>query len=155
MPNLALSFRLSDLSQLKAFAEGLAARLRPGDSLLLDGDLGAGKTTFIKDLCQALGSSDVVTSPTYTIAQLYQSRLGPLVHIDAYRLSQGAEIWDLGYEEQMEEGLTFIEWGQRVCGDFPEALRIEFVILSDRERQANITASQADWADRLADLEIV
>lgn len=152
MPEFVHRFTLSDLDQLSQMAQRLAPHLRVGDTLLLDGDLGAGKTTFISALCRALGSKADVTSPTYTIAQLYSAPLGPLVHIDAYRLDQPAEVWDLGYEEQMEEGLTFIEWGQRVAPEFPDALRLHFTITGENERELEMSAAEQDWQSRLETL---
>ncbi len=150
VPKFHHSYTLSNLDQLSRLAKRLASQLRVGDTLLLDGDLGAGKTTFIKALCQALGSPDEVTSPTYTIAQLYTSPLGPLVHIDAYRLNNPGEVWDLGYDEQMESGLTFIEWGHRVGEVFPDALQLRLDITGENERSLEFVANSREWHSRLA-----
>lgn len=153
MPALFQTLAVASLDQLAAFARRLAPVLDAGDTVLFDGNLGAGKTTLIKDLCQALGCHDAVTSPTYTIAQLYHAPLGPILHLDAYRLKSSGELWDLGYDEEMETGLTLIEWGQKVADDFPDALRIEMQIEGDTQRQLILSSESPQWQQRLQTLE--
>lgn len=109
-----------------AVAEDVAANLRVGDVVLLAGGLATGKTTFVKALVSALGSSAIVTSPTFTLAQFYATACGQALHIDAYRLASVHEFRDLGLEADIEESITLIEWGERVADDFPCALTVEF-----------------------------
>jgi tRNA threonylcarbamoyladenosine biosynthesis protein TsaE len=104
----------------------LAQRLRAGDTVLLKGDLAAGKTTFIKAAAAALGSADVVTSPTFALAQFYRTPGARILHIDTYRLADVAEYRDLALEEYAEESITFIEWGDKIAGEFPCYLEIDF-----------------------------
>ncbi len=153
MPALFQTLAVASLDELAAFARRLAPVLDAGDTVLFDGNLGAGKTTLIKDLCQALGCRDAVTSPTYTIAQLYHAPLGPILHLDAYRLNSSGELWDLGYDEEMETGLTLIEWGQKVADDFPDALRVELQIEGDTQRQLILSSESPQWHQRLQTLE--
>lgn len=153
MPAVLQTHAACSLDQLATLAQRLAALLRAGDVVLLDGDLGAGKTALVTALCSALGSRNTVTSPTYTIAQLYHCPLGPIVHLDAYRLKSSNEVWDLGYEEEMDAGLTLIEWGQKVADAFPDALRIAIEIESETRRSIALSAQNQAWTDRLQALE--
>ncbi len=104
-----------------AAAKALAPKLRPRQVILLDGPLGAGKSTFARALIQALpgpkGEScaqEPVPSPTYTLVQTYVRALGMVGHFDLYRLTNPEEIWDLGLEPILENGLALIEWGDRL-----------------------------------------
>ncbi|WP_085993412.1 tRNA (adenosine(37)-N6)-threonylcarbamoyltransferase complex ATPase subunit type 1 TsaE [Oceanobacillus senegalensis] len=88
--------------------EKLASLLKPGDVLTLEGDLGAGKTTFTKGLARGLGVKRTVNSPTFTIVKEYEGRL-PLYHMDVYRLENSDE--DIGFDEYFHgEGITVVEW---------------------------------------------
>jgi tRNA threonylcarbamoyladenosine biosynthesis protein TsaE len=91
----------------------LAALLRPGDLVLLSGDLGAGKTTLTRGIGAGLGVRGDVTSPTFVIARVHPStRGGPaLVHVDAYRLGSLAEVDDLDLDASLDESVTVVEWG--------------------------------------------
>jgi len=109
-----------------AVAAALAAHLRAGDVVLLKGDLGSGKTTFVKAVAAALGSRAEVTSPTFTLAQFYPSGQVTILHIDAYRLSGIHEYRDLGLEEYLADSVTLVEWGDKIAEDFPGHLLVEF-----------------------------
>jgi tRNA threonylcarbamoyladenosine biosynthesis protein TsaE len=101
-------------------AEKLGALLQAGDVLTLEGDLGAGKTTFTKGLAKGLGVKRVVNSPTFTIIKEYKGRV-PFYHMDVYRLENSDE--DLGFEEYFEgEGVTVVEWAQFISDRLPEEL---------------------------------
>jgi tRNA threonylcarbamoyladenosine biosynthesis protein TsaE len=98
-----------------ALAAGLAPLLEAGDVILLDGDLGAGKTTFMQGLAAGLGVHDNVTSPTFTLMNIYPTDRGfDLVHVDAYRLENLSEVVDLALPEMLDDGaVVAIEWGER------------------------------------------
>ena len=99
--------------QTSAVGEKLAALLKPGDVVLLSGELGAGKTAFVRGLARGLGAApEDVTSPTFTLIQEYRTAAGVLFHIDLYRLKP-AEVQDLGLDEMMGEGILAIEWPDR------------------------------------------
>src|SRR5215475_9269213 len=85
-----------------AVARALAPVFRPGDMILLDGQLAAGKTTFVKAVAAARGSADVVTSPTFTLANFYSTPTDTILHIDAYRLSGVPEFRDLALDDYFE-----------------------------------------------------
>jgi len=113
--------QLPDLDALAAFAAELAARLDPGDLLLLDGPLGAGKTSFVRCLVEALGGDPaLVASPTFTLMHRYQAPI-PILHIDAYRLADAVELAELGYDEDAPDCITCIEWAERAAGLFEQA----------------------------------
>jgi tRNA threonylcarbamoyladenosine biosynthesis protein TsaE len=104
--------------QTTQFAEKLAALLSPGDVIALEGDLGAGKTTFTKGLAKGLGIKKTVNSPTFTIIKEYHGRL-PLYHMDVYRVENGFE--DLGFDEYFEgDGVTVVEWAHLIEEQLPE-----------------------------------
>lgn len=99
------------------FAAKLAERLQPGDVLALEGDLGAGKTTFTKGLAKGLEIKRTVNSPTFTIIKEYKGKL-PLYHMDVYRVGDAFE--DLGFDEYFEgEGVTVVEWAHLIEEQLP------------------------------------
>ena len=117
-------------------AARLAGRLTPGAVLLLSGDLGAGKTAFVRGLAQGLGvSSDEVSSPTFTLVHEYRGGRLPLHHADLYRLPDGsASLEDLGLDETAEDGVLAIEWPERLARPVPGALHVRFAIIDDDTR---------------------
>ncbi|WP_042454738.1 tRNA (adenosine(37)-N6)-threonylcarbamoyltransferase complex ATPase subunit type 1 TsaE [Neobacillus dielmonensis] len=116
------------------FAQRLAALLQPGDVIALEGDLGAGKTTFTKGLALGLEIKKTVNSPTFTIIKEYHGRL-PLYHMDVYRVEDALE--DLGFDEYFEgEGVTVVEWAHLIEEQLPEArLTIYLYHESDDKRR--------------------
>ncbi|KIL50587.1 tRNA (adenosine(37)-N6)-threonylcarbamoyltransferase complex ATPase subunit type 1 TsaE [Jeotgalibacillus soli] len=121
-----------------AKAEQLGELLGSGDVLTLEGDLGAGKTTFTKGLAKGLGVKRVVNSPTFTIMKEYMGRI-PLYHMDVYRL--GEEWEDLGFDEYFEgEGVTIVEWAHLIQEQLPEErLEISIYHLNEWERKIFFT----------------
>ncbi|MDX2004977.1 MAG: tRNA (adenosine(37)-N6)-threonylcarbamoyltransferase complex ATPase subunit type 1 TsaE [Meiothermus sp.] len=114
---------LQSLADTQAFAESLARRLPDGALVLLNGPLGAGKTTLVQFLAKALGFTGEVTSPTYTLIHEYPTPQGLIVHIDAYRMADQEELYHLGLEDYLPEArLILIEWGKPEV--FPEALQL-------------------------------
>ena len=100
--------------EMQVLGKRLAALLRPGDLVLLTGDLGAGKTTLTQGIGAGLGVRGPITSPTFVIARVHPSQVGgpPLVHVDAYRLGSIAEVDDLDLDSSLNEAVTVVEWGE-------------------------------------------
>lgn len=102
------------LEELETMAANFVATLKIGDVVYMQGDLGAGKTTFVRAaILSILGKDEFVPSPTFTLVQTYDST--PLIwHYDLYRLQDPEEVLELGMEEAFEQGITFVEWAMRM-----------------------------------------
>src|SRR5687767_6295660 len=124
-------------SETETFALGrkIAASLQPGTFVMLHGDLGAGKTAFVRGLAAGLGANpDDVSSPTFVLIQHYKGRT-PLVHVDLYRLETGAAIDDLGLEELASGAVVAIEWAERLPRKIGGSVTVRIDDLgSDRRR---------------------
>ena len=134
----------------KKLAASLASYLRPGDVVILDGDLGAGKTQFVQGVAAALGVHGAVTSPTFNILLEYENDTLPLYHFDLYRLDDPNELEDVGFYDTLEgEGVCFIEWGRKFIEKMPtDYLELRFVV--DSEGKSRILAhSYGERARRL------
>jgi len=102
-------------TETTAAGRNLGGQLRAGDAILLYGDLGAGKTAFVRGLAEGLGiEADAVSSPTFTLIQEYRGGRLPLYHVDLYRLDDPREIDDLGLEEIAAEGVLAVEWAGKL-----------------------------------------
>ena len=120
-----------------------AALLHPGDVLALSGDLGAGKTAFVRGLARGLGLTDRVTSPTFAIVNEYRDGSIPLFHFDMYRLGSSEELYDIGWEDYLlQGGVCAVEWSENVDDAMPaDCLRADIRHISDTERQITISRS--------------
>jgi tRNA threonylcarbamoyladenosine biosynthesis protein TsaE len=106
----------------RELAEAVSSLARPGDVLVLAGDLGAGKTAFVQGFGRGLGVQGRITSPTFTLVHVYEGRL-PIHHLDVYRLEQLSEALDLGLPEMLDEGgVVLIEWGDAILPVLPHDL---------------------------------
>ncbi len=110
----------------------LGERLRRGDIVLLKGELGAGKTTFVRGVAQGAGSTADVASPTFQLVRVYPGRV-QLAHVDLYRVESGAELRDLGLDELADRGAVVVEWGDRLQVDGAAEIEIEH-LGGDRRR---------------------
>ncbi|MGA5692648.1 tRNA (adenosine(37)-N6)-threonylcarbamoyltransferase complex ATPase subunit type 1 TsaE [Cytobacillus pseudoceanisediminis] len=130
-----------------AFSERLGSLLQPGDVLALEGDLGAGKTTFTKGLAKGLNITRNVNSPTFTIIKEYQGRL-PLYHMDVYRVEDSFE--DLGFDEYFEgNGVTVVEWAHLVKEQLPEELLTIYLYLDDNDSRKLVLEPQGKRYEEL------
>ncbi len=144
---------LSSASETKEFGKRLAAFLEPGDVILLQGDLGAGKTTFVGGVAKGLGIEEDVISPTFNIMKCYFKGKLPLYHIDAYRL-EGQNI-ELGLDEYIEgDGACFIEWPKFIEPLIPEdRLTITLSHKGGDVREMNLESFGSRYDELLSQLE--
>ena len=169
-----LELRASSLADTHAIAAVLARLCRPGDLIVLSGEMGAGKTAFAKGFGAALGVTEPITSPTFTLVHTYDIAPGlgngakALHHADLYRLDRTAEIADLALEELAEyQGIVLVEWGDVAEALFGEHLEVHlepdvfddavgdddaFGGIGDGTRSIEISASGAKWAQRWSHL---
>ncbi|MFW0714576.1 tRNA (adenosine(37)-N6)-threonylcarbamoyltransferase complex ATPase subunit type 1 TsaE [Pedobacter sp. N23S346] len=136
-----MEIAVNDLSALPNAAAQLLAFAGEVKIFIFDGDMGAGKTTFIKTFCQVLGVADVVSSPTYSIVNEYESAKGSVYHFDFYRIKDIQEAYDLGYEEYFYGGgICLIEWPERVAELLPDHLvKVEISIVDENRRVFNLS----------------
>jgi tRNA threonylcarbamoyladenosine biosynthesis protein TsaE len=168
VPLPPLTAATASVEETRDLAAALAELARPGDLLLLVGDLGAGKTAFTQGFGRGLGIDQQITSPTFALSQSYTGRLD-LYHLDVYRLEQVAETMDLGLSELLDEGaVTVIEWGDAIAPalphDFlevhltqvdgePDHRRVELVPIGPRwaARTRALATAIARWAEPVHD----
>jgi tRNA threonylcarbamoyladenosine biosynthesis protein TsaE len=121
-----------------ALGETVATTLQPGTFVMLHGDLGAGKTAFVRGLAAGLGANpDEVSSPTFVLIQHYKGRT-PLVHVDLYRLETGAAIDDLGLEELASGAVVAVEWAERLPRPMEESVTVKIADLGNDSRRITI-----------------
>lgn len=132
--------RARNEEETKTVAADLAKWLESGDVILLEGNLGAGKTTFTKGLAEGLGIKRVIKSPTYTIIREYLDGRLPLYHMDVYRLEETGGM-DLGLEEYFEgDGVSIIEWATFIPEDLPqEYLQIKLMPVGEELMERELT----------------
>ena len=111
-PSTIQRLDVSSADDMEQLGVSLAAQLSAGDVVLLIGPLGAGKTTLTRGVGRGLSVDDAVTSPTFVIARVHTGHI-PLVHVDAYRLSSAAELYDL--DLPMDDAVTIVEWGENLA----------------------------------------
>lgn len=137
--------RIKDLNDLERFGVAIAQHLSIGDIILLNGDLGAGKTTLSQKIGKALGVKRNINSPTFNIIKSYRGTNMKLHHMDCYRLEDSDE--DLGFDEYFEdEAVTLIEWSQFITDYLPtQYLVINITTTGETERQITIEAQGAHY----------
>ena len=142
-------FTLPDIAATQDMAARLARLLKSGDVVLLEGDLGAGKTALTRFVLQALGVRGEVPSPTFTLVQLYDTPAFPVAHFDLYRLKSPEEIEEIGFDEACGQGVVFVEWPEKTRAFMPrEALTLRLTLQEDGQRLVAVEAP-ASWAKRL------
>ncbi|MDX8431034.1 MAG: tRNA (adenosine(37)-N6)-threonylcarbamoyltransferase complex ATPase subunit type 1 TsaE [Candidatus Algichlamydia australiensis] len=135
------SRRISSTEEMMALGEEFAKTLSPGAILLFYGDLGAGKTTFVKGLAKALCGVETneVQSPTFTYLNIYEGSV-PLYHFDLYRLENAKQFYALGFEEYLGgSGVAAIEWAERLGSNLPEgAIQVEIKYINEKIREVSL-----------------
>lgn len=152
-----MKIALPDAEATTALGQAIAPLLAPGDSLLLYGPLGMGKSTLARGLIRALTTPDEdVPSPTFTLVQFYESD-PPVAHFDLYRLTRPEEAFEIGLDEALDEGCAVIEWPERLGEDpgrflGPDQLIIE--ISEQGEGRLATVSGVGRWESRLKDLHV-
>ena len=139
-----------------ALAGSVGDLLRAGDVVSLAGDLGTGKTVFARGVARALGVSEPVVSPSFTIVREYEGRV-PLVHVDVYRIDTFQELHDLGFEEVVrDDAVTLVEWGDVIDGMLPgDRLDVRMAVgAADDERVVEFEGHGRSWRARAAELAV-
>ena len=129
----------SSEAETRAIAAALAPSLMPGAVILLSGDLGAGKTAFVRGLAEGLGlDPDDVTSPTFTLVHEYRGGRLPLMHVDLYRLDR-AELDEIGLDQDLAaRGVTAVEWSERLSRQIAGAIAVRIQDAGGDRRQIEI-----------------
>ena len=144
----AVTLALPDEAATQALGAKLAELARPGDVVALSGDLGAGKTTLARAFVRRLaGADEEVPSPTFTLVQSYDTAAGTVWHFDLYRLEAPDEALELGLDDAFADGISLIEWPERLGGLLPAA-RLDVVLETDAAETAR-RATLRGWPGRL------
>jgi tRNA threonylcarbamoyladenosine biosynthesis protein TsaE len=155
MPLAFLAVRTRSALETTSLGMRIGGILRPGEVLLLVGNLGTGKTTFVQGLAQGLDIATRPRSPTYTMVHTYDGGKYPLVHIDLYRLENSTEVQTLGLEELIEPpAVAAVEWGEKagsVVGDHYLELNFSWDEVDDATRNIRFLPNGA-WRARMGDL---
>ncbi|MET3113112.1 tRNA threonylcarbamoyladenosine biosynthesis protein TsaE [Pedobacter sp. CG_S7] len=133
-----MKLKINGLNELQEAAQQLLTFAGEEKIFLFEGDMGAGKTTFIKEICHALGVVDVVSSPTFSIVNEYliQNNNRPVYHFDFYRIKNLQEVYDIGYEEYFfSDSICLVEWPEKIADLLPEShIKITIAALNETER---------------------
>jgi tRNA threonylcarbamoyladenosine biosynthesis protein TsaE len=154
---MTLHAATGSVDETQALAAAIAGLARPGDIVVLAGDLGAGKTAFTQGFGRGLGVETAITSPTFTLVHVYEGRL-TVHHIDVYRIDQLAEVLDLGLPEVLDEGgVVLIEWGDSILPALPlDFLEVRLTFgAGDDERHLELRPVGPRWSARRHALETV
>ena len=150
-----MKIALPDADATTRLGQAIAPLLAPGDSLLLYGPLGMGKSTLARGLIRALTTPDEdVPSPTFTLVQFYESD-PPVAHFDLYRLTRPEEAFEIGLDEALDEGCAIIEWPERLGEDvswIAGTNLLTITITEQGEARLATVSGAGSWDDRLQDL---
>ena len=154
-PTNRLEVKTRSADETRQLGGAMAPLLVPGDVLVMSGDLGAGKTTFVQGLAKGLGIVERVTSPTFILMKEYPGGRFPLMHLDVYRLSKVQEVIDLGIDEYLDPSyVVAVEWGDRVEPLLPQDhLKVELLHDGGDSRTVILTAKGNHWEARLAAIQ--
>ena len=140
-------------AETRRLGERLARLLRPGDVVLLQGELGAGKTCFAQGICRGLRVREPVKSSSFVLVNEYHGRLH-VYHADLFRLEDPAEVADLALEETARDGLLLVEWPDRAPGELPpEHLLVLFEMTGGRTRRISLTPRGERYEALVSELE--
>ncbi len=129
---------------MSALAETMARTAKAGDVFLLDGTLGAGKSFFARAFIQSLcGAETEVPSPTFTLVQTYESSRGMLWHFDLYRIETPDDIFEIGWEDAISQGISLIEWPERLGPYTPPHARVIKINVTGKETREVVVSNEA------------
>lgn len=134
-----------------AFGRALAERLRDGDVLALSGPLGAGKSTLARAIIAALSGDAEAPSPTFGLVHEYPAAPGTIRHFDLYRLEQAEDVWELGLEDALADGIALIEWPERIAAFLPASTLLMRIEPAEDDRSLLLRGA-AEWPERLRGL---
>ena len=138
---IELTFEFWTEAETNSFGTRLATALKPGDVVCLEGPLGAGKSTLARGLIRALSGAHDIPSPTFTLVETYAVPGGDLWHFDLYRLEKQSDVWELGFEDALESGISIIEWPGKIDGILPDdALRLFIEVQPKAMRRLRLVA---------------
>jgi len=149
-----MNLTLSDEAATRRLGHHLAGRVRPGDVIALWGGLGSGKSTLARAFIRALTTPDEeVPSPTFTLVQQYEGSAGLIWHFDLYRLDKPADALELDIEEAFIDGISLIEWPDRLGRHLPgQRLDVALEPGDDEGERRVIMTGHGSWAERMGDL---
>jgi tRNA threonylcarbamoyladenosine biosynthesis protein TsaE len=132
----AFSMPLADETATEQLGATLAARLKPGDVVGLKGELSAGKTTLARAILRAAAGDPelIVPSPTFTLVEVYETKQGTFWHFDLYRLEAPEQVFELGWEEALADGIVLVEWPERLGQILPKHLSVTLAVDGEGRR---------------------
>ena len=140
--------------ETEAAAARLARHVRSGDLLLLSGEMGSGKTTFVRGLARGMGVTGHVMSPTFQLVRIYGATSHPrgvsreqgvqLAHVDLFRITEIGELDDLGLNELLDQGAAVVEWGDRLLD--ASAIRVDLAVLDAGRRRLSLREAPSSWS---------
>lgn len=137
---------LRGVTETEALGARIAASLAAGDTVALEGDLGAGKTTLARAVLAALDCREIVPSPSFTLVQRYETPRISVSHFDLYRIEQEPELEELGFDEALADGALLVEWPERAGARLPpDALHVRLAVVDETTRQAHLRGPSR-WA---------
>ena len=137
------------------FAKKISKLIKPGDVISVSGELGTGKTCFVKGLAKGMGISQIVTSPSFVILKIYHNKI-PLYHFDVYRLDKSYQLEDIGFNQfQYGDGVTVVEWGTKMNEllDF-DHLQVNFYYYENKKRKIKIIPHGKSWLKRMKNFNL-
>ena len=151
MSGITKTIALRNDQETRDFGAKLAKILRAGDVVCLRGELGAGKTSLARGAIESLCDVDEVPSPTYTLVQTYSAPTFDIWHFDLYRLEEPGDVWELGIEEALDDGVCLIEWPERIEG-LLSGTELNIVITFTDDGREALVSGASSWEGRLDEL---
>mgnify|MGYP003975142557 FL=1 len=139
-----MNYTTTTEKETKSLGENLGKDLNLGEIVILQGDLGSGKTTFTKGMAKGLGITEIITSPTFSLMNIYEYGENSLIHIDTYRLENERDLLDIGIEDYLGKPntITIIEWPEKIKNLLNKKMVTEITITHKNKNEREITASR-------------